>query len=160
MFKYTDTPSDTVDKTPLGIMLSILTSFEVLGRYLEIELMRHGASLNRFHVMSTLYKNNGEMMPSEIGKWVFRANNTITAVVNTLEKQGLVRREPSPEDGRVTKVIITDKGWKEANDLTPIAQQRSREALSCLDNDRIEALVETMREIRNSLLPEITGGTG
>jgi DNA-binding MarR family transcriptional regulator len=156
MLKYDDTTAEAVDKTPLGIILSLLTSFEVLERYLELELIRSGASLNRFHVMSTLYKNHGEMMPSEIGKGVFRASNTITAVVNTLEKQGLVRRETSPEDGRVKRVVITEKGWKEANNLTPVAQQRSREALSCLDKEQLDALVDIMRTIRNSLLPKIS----
>ncbi len=156
MLRYNDTPAEAVDKTPLGIILSLLTSFEVLERYLEMELIRSGASLNRFHVMSTLYKNHGEMMPSEIGKQVFRASNTVTAVVNTLEKQGLVRREASPEDGRVKRVVITEKGWERANDLTPVAQQRSREALSCLNKEQVEELVEIMRTLRNSLLPKIT----
>jgi len=143
------------DKTPLGTLLSILTSYEVLERYLEVELMRYGVSLIKFHIMSTLYKNGGEMTPSEIGQSVFRANNSITAVINTLEKQGVVRREPSVDDRRSVKVVITDKGWKEANRLSPIAQELSREALSCIDKEQIEALVDIMRMIRESLLPRI-----
>ncbi len=143
------------DKTPLGTLLSILTSYEVLERYLEVKLMRYGVSLIKFHIMSTLYKNGGEMTPSEIGQSVFRANNSITAVINTLEKQGVVRREPSVDDRRSVKVVITDKGWKEANRLSPIAQELSREALSCIDKEQIEALVDIMRTIRESLLPRI-----
>ncbi len=147
--------SKRTDKTPLGTLLSILTSYEVLERYLEVELMRYGVSLIKFHIMSTLYKNGGEMTPSEIGQSVFRANNSITAVINTLEKQGVVRREPSMDDRRSVKVVITDKGWKEANRLSPIAQELSREALSCIDKEQIEVLVDIMRTIRESLLPRI-----
>lgn len=143
------------DKTPLGTLLSILKSYEVLERYLEVELLRYGVSLIKFHIMSTLYKNGGEMIPSEIGQSVFRANNSITAVINTLEKQGVVRREPSVDDRRSVKVVITDKGWREANRLSPIAQELSREALSCIDKEQIEALVDIMRTIRESLLPRI-----
>jgi DNA-binding MarR family transcriptional regulator len=143
------------DKTPLGTLLSILTSYEVLERFLEVELLRYGVSLIKFHIMSTLYKNGGEMTPSEIGQSVFRANNSITAVINTLEKQGVVRREPSVDDRRSVKVVITDKGWKEANRLSPIAQELSREALSCIDKEQIEELVDVMRMIRESLLPRI-----
>jgi len=116
--------SKRTDKTPLGTLLSVLTSFEVLARYLEIELQHHGASLIRFNIMSTLFKNGGEMTPSEIAESVFREKNSITAVINTLEKQGVVRREPSPDDGRSVKVVITDKGWKEANRLNPISSDR------------------------------------
>jgi DNA-binding MarR family transcriptional regulator len=152
--------SKRTDKTPLGTLLSILTSFEVLARYLEVELKRHEASLIRFNIMSTLFKNGGEMTPSEIAESVFREKNSITAVINTLERQGVVRREPSPDDRRSVKVVITDKGWKEANRLSPIAQELSREALSCMDKEQIEDLVDIMRTLRESLLPRIAKSSG
>src|SRR4030066_25125 len=70
------------------------------------------------------------MTPSEISETVFREKNSITAVLNTMERQGVVHREPSTNDRRSVKVVITDKGWKEANRLSPIAQELSREELS------------------------------
>ena len=60
--------SKRTDKTPLGTLLSILMSFEVLARYLEIELKSYQATLIRFNIMSTLFKNGGEMTPSEISE--------------------------------------------------------------------------------------------
>ena len=145
----------SADKPPLGTLLSILMSFEVLARYLEIQLKQHDASLIRFHIMSTLFKNGGEMTPSEIAESVFREKNSVTAVINTLERQGVVRREPSPDDRRSVRILITDKGWKEANQLNPVAQELSRDALSCLEKGRLEELVEIMRQIRESLLPKV-----
>jgi DNA-binding MarR family transcriptional regulator len=152
--------SKRTDKTPLGTMLSILTSFEVLARYLEVELKRHKASLIRFNVMSALFINGGEMTPSKIAESVFREKNSVTAVINTLEREGVVRREPSPDDRRSVKVVITDKGWNEANRLSPIAQELSREALSCMDRKEIEDLVDNMRKLRESLLTRIPRTTG
>jgi len=148
------------DKTPLGTMLSILMSFEVLARYLEVELKRHEASLIRFNIMSLLFISGGEMTPSEIAEGVFREKNSVTAVINTMERQGVVRREPSPDDRRSVKVVITDKGWKEANRLSPIAQELSREALSCMDKKQVADLVDNMRKLRESLLPRIARTTG
>ncbi|MFA5308173.1 MAG: MarR family transcriptional regulator [Dehalococcoidales bacterium] len=156
----TEKAGKRTDKTPLGTLLSILMSFEVLARYLEVELRPHEASLIRFNIMSTLFKNGGEMTPSEIAESVFREKNSITAVINTMEKQGVVRREPSANDRRSVKIVITDKGWKEANRLSPIAQELSREALSSMDKDKIEELVETMRALRESLLPRIARVSG
>jgi DNA-binding MarR family transcriptional regulator len=147
--------SKSTDKTPLGTLLSILMSFEVLARYLELELKRYKISLIRFNIMSALFKNGGEMTPSEISEVVFREKNSITAVINTMVKQGVVRREPSTNDRRSVKVVITEKGWKEANRLSPVAQELSREALNCLEKQNVEDLVETMRAVRESLLPRI-----
>jgi DNA-binding MarR family transcriptional regulator len=152
--------SRRIDKTPLGTLLSILMSYEVLARYLEVQLKRYGVSLIRFNIMSTLYKNGGEMTPSEIAESVFREKNSVTAVINTLEREGVVHREPSPHDGRSVKVVITDKGWQEANRLNPIAQELSREALSCMDKEQVEALVGIMRNLRESLMPKISKNSG
>ncbi len=152
--------SKRTDKTPLGTLLSIMTSYEVLARYLEIELKHHDASLIRFNIMSTLFKNGGEMTPSEIAENVFREKNSVTAVINTLERQGVVRREPSPDDRRSVKVVITEKGWKAANRLSPIAQELSREALSCMDKEQVESLVGMMRTLRESLIPKISKNSG
>ncbi len=152
--------SKRTDKTPLGTLLSILLSFEVLARYLEVELKRYEASLIRFNIMTALFKNGGEMTPSEIAETVFREKNSITAVINTMERQGVVRREPSTDDRRSVKVVITDKGWSEANRLSPIAQELSREALSCMEKKQVEELVDMMRKVRESLLPRIARTVG
>jgi DNA-binding MarR family transcriptional regulator len=152
--------SRRTDKTPLGTLLSILMSFEVLARHLEVQLRQYDATLIRFNIMSTLFKNGGEMTPSEIDESVFREKNSITAAINAMEKQGVVRREPSPVDRRSVKVVITDEGWKVANQLNPIAQELSREALSCMSKDQMENLVETMRTLRESLLPRLAKTAG
>jgi DNA-binding MarR family transcriptional regulator len=152
--------SKRADKTPLGTILSVMMSYEVLARYLEVELKRQGISLIRFNIMSTLYKNGGEMIPSEIAESVFREKNSVTAVINTLEREGVVRREPSPDDGRSVRVIITDKGWKEANRLAPIAQELSRGVLSCMEKEQVENLIGIMRTIRENLMPKISRSTG
>jgi DNA-binding MarR family transcriptional regulator len=152
--------SRRADKTPLGTMLSILSSFEVLARYLEVELRRHDATLIRFNIMSTLFKNGGEMTPSEIAESVFREKNTITAALNTLEGEGVVRRTPSTDDRRSVKVVITDKGWNVANRLSPIVQELSKDALGCLDKDQEEQLVSIMRTLREDLLPRLAKPAG
>ena len=152
--------SKRADKTPLGTLLSILMSYEVLARYLEVQLKRHHVSLIRFNIMSTLFKNGGEMTPSEIAESVFREKNSVTAVINTLEREGVVRREPSPDDGRSVKVVITDKGWEEANRLNPVAQELSREALACMDREQVETLTGIMRSLRECLMPKISKNPG
>jgi DNA-binding MarR family transcriptional regulator len=152
--------SKRTDKTPLGTLLSLMMSYDVLARYFEVQLKNRGVSLIRFNIMSTLFKNGGEMTPSQIAESVFREKNSVTAVINSMEKQGVVRREPSPEDGRSVKVVITEKGWKEANRLNPIVQELSREALSCMDREQVENLVGMMRTLRESLAPRISKNNG
>jgi DNA-binding MarR family transcriptional regulator len=40
-------------------------------------------------------------------------------VVSRLERQGWVRREPDPDDGRYTLAILTEAGWQKVVDTAP-----------------------------------------
>ena len=43
----------------------------------------------------------------------------LSNVVRRLEGRGLVRREPCPEDGRATNVVLTDEGWDKVVSTAP-----------------------------------------
>lgn len=43
----------------------------------------------------------------------------LSNVVRRLEGRGLVRREPCPEDGRATNVVLTDQGWAKVVGTAP-----------------------------------------
>ncbi len=43
----------------------------------------------------------------------------LSNVVRRLEGRGLVRREPCPEDGRATNVVLTDAGWDKVVGTAP-----------------------------------------
>jgi hypothetical protein len=44
--------------------------------------------------------------------------------------------------------------------LSPIAQELSREALSCMDKEQVENLIGMMRTLRESLAPKIIKSNG
>jgi DNA-binding MarR family transcriptional regulator len=62
--------------------------------------------------MNALIVLGGEMSPSEISKWIFRAKHTVTSMLGVLENIGYVKREPNGDDKRSVNIIITKKGWK------------------------------------------------
>lgn len=69
------------------------------------------------------------------------AKQTLTTAVRQLERDGLVRREPDPDDGRAWQVFLTERAWR----LLPAAE----EALAALEAHVAERLgvagIETRR---------------
>ena len=53
---------------------------------------------------------------------------TLTSVVNTLVREGYVERRPDPEDRRVVRLYVTDKGRRICEDYLTIAGPRWRAA--------------------------------
>lgn len=66
-------------------------------------------TLTQFAVLEALY-HLGPMSLSDIAQKVLTTGGNLTMVVGNLEKQGLARRQRSPEDRRVLIVVLTAKG--------------------------------------------------
>ncbi|MFE6921360.1 MarR family winged helix-turn-helix transcriptional regulator [Nocardia sp. NPDC057663] len=78
--------------------------------------------------------------------------SNITGIINRLEKRGLVRREASPSDRRVTHLVITPEGER-VTDAIRAKMRATQEGLSRLsdqDRDCLYALLERVFVARSA----------
>lgn len=62
------------------------------------------------NILIALYKNRDGVMMNELSKFTHKDKSTITALVNKLEKMGLISKAKSKKDTRSTIVKLTKKG--------------------------------------------------
>lgn len=106
-----------------------------LREYLRVE---HGTTLPRFDVMAALYRRRDGATMSELSRMLLVSNGNATAVVDRLEKDGLVRRTASETDRRTVYVALTPEGLRQFERL---AADHERE-INTLFGDLGEAEVE------------------
>ena len=53
----------------------------------------------------------------------------MTRVLNSLEKKGLLRREPAPDDARKKRLYLTETGQKEAAEIERRSDEQMKAAL-------------------------------
>ena len=63
----------------------------------------------QYITMMVLWEHK-EITVKEIGEFLYLDSGTLTPVLKTLEKKGLLTRHRSSEDERVLKICITEKG--------------------------------------------------
>ena len=155
----TDKKSDSMtsqeikeDKLRMSSFIALLRFSDVLARYSTVEFTKHDSSAARTMLMDGLYLNGGSLSPTELAKYMFRTNHSITSMVDTLEKQGLVRREPNPLDRRSIKITLTPEGWQLMERMLPATYEISQKALDCLDDNEAEHLKEVLKRISKHLL--------
>jgi DNA-binding MarR family transcriptional regulator len=140
------------DKLRMSSFIALLRFSDVLARYSTVEFTKHDSSAARTMLMDGLYLNGGSLSPTELAKYMFRTNHSITSMVDTLEKQGLVRREPNPLDRRSIKITLTPDGWQLMERMLPATYEISQKALECLDDNETENLKEVLKRISKHLL--------
>jgi DNA-binding MarR family transcriptional regulator len=68
----------------------------------------------------------------------------MTQLISRLEESGLVRREPSPEDGRVVMVVITDEGRATLARRRAVRTERLSGIIAQLGPDHRAALITAL----------------
>jgi DNA-binding MarR family transcriptional regulator len=89
----------------------------------------------------------GPQMMREISKHLSVAVNTVTNIVDNLERKGTVRRIRSEEDRRVIRVDLTDVGRKAYKASADAHLQFLRTMLKALTEDEQEIFLVLFRKI-------------
>ena len=117
------------------------------GELREFLRVEHGTTLPRFDVMAALYRRRDGATMSELSRMLLVSNGNATAVVDRLEKDGLVRRTASETDRRTVYVALTPEGLRQFERL---AADHEREIntlfgeLSETDVEQVTALLKRM----------------
>ena len=77
-----------------------------IRRPVEAEFAKGGLTGPQRSVMQALVKADGQSL-RELTKQVGLAHSTVSGIVDRLEKRGLVKRQPNPNDRRHTRIIVS-----------------------------------------------------
>ena len=121
---------------------------DVVNRYLDRELRKSGFNRTLMNILHNLVTHDGTLTPTELGRRVFRSDHAITRAIDTLEKEGLVKREGSSKDRRLRKVTITGKGLNLVKKGMPTRQVITSQAMSCFDREESEAFNTLLNRLR------------
>ncbi|MFP2933711.1 MarR family winged helix-turn-helix transcriptional regulator [Pyxidicoccus sp. 3LG] len=129
-------------------------SHDLSGAY-DAHLARHGLSMGRFIVLVRLFSasESGEapgLTPAELAESSGVSRATMTGLLDTLEKDGLISREDHPEDRRMYTVHLTPKARRLLEGMLPDHYRR----ISALMAPLSEAERTTLRE----LLAKVSSG--
>jgi DNA-binding MarR family transcriptional regulator len=101
-----------LDATELGAWRGFLRVHAQLTKALDAELIReHDLPLTSYEVLLFLHDApEGRLRMSELAEGVLLSRSGLTRLVDRMERDGLLRREPCEEDARGYFAVITDTG--------------------------------------------------
>jgi len=136
-------------------LYSLVATADVVNMYVDSSLREYGYDRTKFTVMYTLIAHGGGMTRTEISKRVYRSKQQITAVIDSLERDGLVRNQPIVGDRRVRMVAITRKALDLCRGSLSDRGRISDEAISCLKAEELTRLTAILRKIRKHLIKKV-----
>jgi DNA-binding MarR family transcriptional regulator len=102
-------------KTGTSLASHLRVGVARLARRLRQEGAAEDTTPSQLTALSTLY-HRGPMTPGELAANERVKPPSMTRIVAALEERGLVSREPSADDGRVVRIVVTDAGRRAHED--------------------------------------------
>lgn len=118
--------------------------FDVLARELDDG---SGLSLGEYEVLVRLSEAPGRALRmSELADDLAHSRSRLTHTVARMERDGIVRREPAPDDARGVNCVLTEHGWQVLVAAAPGHVESVRAHLvDVLDAAQLAALGEAMQ---------------
>jgi MarR family 2-MHQ and catechol resistance regulon transcriptional repressor len=135
--------------------IQFLSTGLLMNKYIDMRIHKTGQSRSRFEVLHTLITHGGILKPSDLSRLLSRSRQTITEVVDDLEKDGLVKRQLKSDDRRTKSVQITIKGLDVVRKSMPDNLEIVNSSLPILSEEETQALQPILKKIRKHLLDEI-----
>lgn len=111
---------------------------------------RHGVHEGQQFVLRCLWQEDG-LSPGEIARRLNLATPTVTRAATRMEAAGLLRREPHPHDGRMIRLLLTDRGRSLEKDVDAEITGVTERALAGLSPADRDALTRALVAIRRNL---------
>nr|WP_246345550.1 MarR family transcriptional regulator [Conexibacter arvalis] len=95
---------------PAEVVLNVLRTARLLTERLDPTLRSHGLTPSTFAALLVLFDQTAPLSPKEIGRRMRVPAQTLTSVIDGLERRGLVVRAPNPRDRRSVLVALAEPG--------------------------------------------------
>lgn len=142
----------------LSMNLSRLAVFsDVMNRYVLLRAKGDARTWLRVYAVTFIITRGGKVTPTELAKILLRSRNSVSQLINGLEKDGLVRRYHTTEDRRTVYVEVTSEGLSFIKARLKVLKSLEEEITSCLDDGELRIIVDLTRKLRLRLIEKLTG---
>ena len=123
-----------------------------LKQYLAAKLRKNDVPLTpeQFMLIDLLW-NQGEMTQQQLADQLQKDKNSVTKLVDAIEKKGFVVRKQNPHDRRANTLVLTEK----ANELKPGAKQKGisilDQILEGISEDELRSFLSTLRKLNTNM---------
>jgi DNA-binding MarR family transcriptional regulator len=164
-----------LDPSAAEAYLHLLRTADEVFALADAQLASHGISHGRFGVLMLLWRSSeprsgdisittapcGPRTPAELADAAGVTRATMTGLIDTLERDGFVVREPDPSDRRMLLVRLTRKGENFLTRFLPLHFREVRSVMGALTEPERKTLVRLLGKIQQqsaSLAPRESAG--
>jgi DNA-binding MarR family transcriptional regulator len=131
--------AEQYDEKDFSLWTLIIQTRDVLARVREDELNKYGITLVETRALYLLNELGDQGTPAEMSRHLFREHNTTIALLNRMQKKGLITKNRDPENRNIWRITTTKRG-KEAY-KNSLIRESIHDIFSILSEDELDKMI-------------------
>jgi DNA-binding MarR family transcriptional regulator len=145
------------DHRALRLWLRLLTCTQLIERTVRSRLReRFNTTLPRFDLMAQLERHPEGLKMSALSRLLMVTGGNVTAIVDQLEKEGLVERLDAPDDRRAFRIRLTPGGERSFAEMARAHEEWIVELFGGLSRREHEELLTLLAKAKASAVETAT----
>lgn len=124
----------------------IATAARMLMRVADARFRDLGISISQFPVLVAL-KDGAQLSQKELTRLAGVEQPSMAQLLARMERDGLIRRDADPTDGRSTLISLTDSAVEKIAPARAILSQGNKEALAGFGEGDVDKLIVLLRRL-------------
>lgn len=138
-------------KLQLHVWLRMLTCTQLIERRIRAGLRKSfNTTLPRFDALSQIEAAGGVLSMGELSGRLMVTSGNVTGLIDSMEKDGLVIREPHPEDRRSILIQMTAKGDELFSSMVPWHRKEIDQVMRVLNKRDMRELLDLLGKLKSS----------
>lgn len=102
----------------------------------------------QYKILMFLYRNPGKSIRQiDIEKHFSMTNPSVTGIIQNLEKKGLVKRVPNPDDKRSKLLMLTEQAFSMEKELRALGESLEQQVTQNLSEEERQQLILLLNKI-------------
>jgi len=114
----------------------------------EFVLAKVGLTPQQYSVLMAIKFLNKPATPTDVAHWLDRNTNSITLIVDRMERDGLIERARDLRDRRSLRLVMTKKGEDLLERGSVPAWELAQQVMSCLSEEELQTLNKLVEKVR------------
>ncbi len=148
----------TFDNPLLRTWLLLHQTYNLVVKAEDAVFAKVGLTTQHHAVLIAMKYIESPVTPSDIAHWLDRNTNTITTLVDRMEKDGLVKRARDLRDRRSVRLVMTEKGKEVLDQATVLGWQLVQDILQGLSEEELRALTRLLEAVRGKAFDYLNPG--
>jgi len=140
------------DDLSVALWLMFHQTYNSVAKYGERKYIAAGTTMQQYYILMAIKNGGKTTIPSQLSDWLNRNANSITMILDRMEKKGLIGRVRDLRDRRALRLVITPKGDKILKNGAKVERELINNLVREFSEDEIMFFTKQLEKIQSTAI--------